>query len=93
MEGNSHLKSGLLRLLYNRNPLSQTDLSQRRENIRGFPGGSDGKESACNSGNLGLKDPMEKEMATHSCILAWRISWTDEPGRLQSMGCQRVGHD
>ena len=93
MEGNNHLKSGLLRLLYNRNPLSQTDLSQRRENIGGFPGGSDGKESACNSGDPGSKDPLEKEMVTHSCILAWRLSWREEPGRLQSMRSQRVGHD
>ena len=42
---------------------------------------------------LGLEDPLEKEMATHFSILAWRISWTEEPGRLQSMGLQRVGDD
>ena len=42
---------------------------------------------------LGREDPLEKEMATHSSILAWRISWTEEPGRLQSMGVQRVRHD
>ena len=42
---------------------------------------------------LGREDPLEKEMATHSSILAWRIPWTEEPGRLQSMGSQRVGHD
>ena len=42
---------------------------------------------------LGREDPLEKEMATHSSILAWRIPWTEEPGRLQSMGLQRVGHD
>ena len=42
--------------------------------------------------SLGWKDPLEKEMATHSSILAWRISWTEEPGGLQSMGLQRVGH-
>ena len=40
----------------------------------------------------GWEDPLEKEMATHSSILAWRISWTEEPGGLQSMGSQRVGH-
>ena len=40
-----------------------------------------------------LEDPLEKEMATHSSILAWRIPWTEEPGRLQSMRLQRVGHD
>ena len=42
---------------------------------------------------LGWEDPLEKGMATHSSILAWRISWTEEPGGLQSMGLQRVGHD
>ena len=41
----------------------------------------------------GWEDPLEKEMATHSSILAWKISWTEEPGGLQSMGSQRVGHD
>ena len=39
------------------------------------------------------EDPLEKEMATHSSILAWRIPWTEEPGGLQSMGSQTVGHD
>ena len=43
--------------------------------------------------SLGWEDPLEKEMATHSSIIAWEISWTDEPGELQSMGSQRVGHD
>ena len=43
--------------------------------------------------SLGQEDPLEKEMATHSSILAWRIPWTEEPGRLQSTGLQRVGHD
>ena len=43
--------------------------------------------------SLGREDPLEKEMVTHSSILAWRISWAEEPGRLQSMGSQRVGHD
>ena len=42
---------------------------------------------------LGQEVPLEKEMATHSSILAWKIPWTEEPGRLQSMGWQRVGHD
>ena len=40
---------------------------------------------------LGWEDPLEKEMATHSSILVWKIPWTEEPGRLQSMGSQRVG--
>ena len=43
--------------------------------------------------SLGWEDPLEKGTATHSSILAWRIPWTEEPGRLQSMGSQRVGHD
>ena len=61
-----------------------------------FPGGSYGKESACNGGDqvqsLGWEDPLEKGMATHSSVLAWRIPWAEEPGRLQSMGSQRLGH-
>ena len=55
-----------------------------------FPGGSDGNASAYNVGDLGLipgsEDPLEKEMSTHSSTLAWKISWTEEPGGLQSMG-------
>ena len=43
--------------------------------------------------SLGWEDPLEKEMATHSSIFAWRIPWTEEPGGLQSTGLQRVGHD
>ena len=43
--------------------------------------------------SLGWEDPLEKEMATHSSILAWTIPWTEEPGGLQSTGSQRVGHD
>ena len=43
--------------------------------------------------SLGWEDPLEKGTATHSSILAWRIPWTEEPGRLQSMGSQRVKHD
>ena len=43
--------------------------------------------------SLGREDPLEKEMATHSSILAWKIPWTEEPGRLQSLGSQRVGHN
>ena len=63
----------------------------------GAPGGSDGKESACNVGNQGSipgwEDPLEKGMATNSSILAWEVSWIEEPGGLQSIGKQRVGHD
>ena len=43
--------------------------------------------------SLGREDTLEKEMATHSSILAWKIPWTEEPGRLQSRGLQRVRHD
>ena len=43
--------------------------------------------------SLGLEDPLEKEMATYSSTLAWRVPWREEPGRRQSMGSQRVGHD
>ena len=60
-------------------------------------GGSDGKESACNTGDWVLslvwEDPLQRGMATHYSISAWRIPWTEEPGGLQSMGWQRVGHD
>ena len=44
-------------------------------------------------GSQGWRDPLEKEMATRSSLLAWRIPWTEEPGRLQSMGLKRVRHD
>jgi len=43
--------------------------------------------------SLGQEDPLEKEMATHSTTLAWKTPWTEKPGRLQSMGLQRVRHD
>ena len=43
--------------------------------------------------SLGQEDPLEKEMAIHSSTIAWKIPWTEEPGRLQYMGSQRVGHD
>ena len=43
--------------------------------------------------SLGQEDPLEKEMAIHSSTIAWKIPWTEEPGRLQPMGSQRVGHD
>ena len=66
--------------------------------IRDFPGGSDGKIICLQCGRPGFdpwvgKIPLEKEMAAHSSIVAWKIPWTEEPGRLQSMGSQRVGHD
>ena len=65
--------------------------------IWGFPGGSDGKESVCNAGDMGSipgsgRSPGE-ETGNPPSILAWKISWTDETGGLQSMGSQRVRHD
>ena len=62
-----------------------------------FPGGSDRKESSCNAGDPGLipglgRSPGEGK-ATQSSILAWRIPWTEDPGRLQSTGWQSIGHD
>ena len=63
----------------------------------GFPGGSEGKESACNVGDLdsipGWKDPLEEGMATYFSVLAWKIPRTEEHGGQQSMGSQRVGHN
>ena len=51
-----------------------------------FHGSSGSKEITCSAGDLGQEDPLEEGMATHSSILAWRILWTEEPGRLQSFG-------
>ena len=61
------------------------------DTVLSFPDGSLSKESACNAGDLGREDPLEKELAAHSSILAWRIPWTEEPGGLQSTVLQRVG--
>ena len=62
----------------------------------GYSGVSVSKESTCNAGDLGFitesEMSLEKELAIHSSILAWEISWIEEPGGLQSMGLQRVGH-
>ena len=64
---------------------------------RVFPVGSEVKNPPTNGGDKWLiprwKDPLEKEMTAHSSALAWEISWTEEPGELQSMGCKRVGQD
>ena len=67
----------------------------------GFPGGISGNEPACQCRRhketrvqyLGQEDSLEEHMATHSSILAWRSPWTEQPGGLQSIGLQRVGHD
>ena len=58
-----------------------------------FPGGSDGKASIYDAEDLGSipgLDPLEKKMAIHSSTIAWKIPWTEEPGRLQSMGSQKL---
>ena len=80
-------------------PSSPTNLNKLLSiSFRDFPGGSDGKKrlptmQETQVRSLGPEDLLEKEMATHSRILAWRIPWTAEPGGLQSMGSQRVGHN
>ena len=68
--------------------------------VWGLPQWLSGKESTCSTGDagdpgsiLGGKDCLEEGMATHSSILTWRIPWMEEPGGLQSMGLQRVGHN
>ena len=76
--------------------LALTFLSTRSQTL-GFPGSSDGKQFACSARDPGSfpgqEVPLEKEMATHSSILAWGISWTEEPGGLQPMESQRVRDD
>ena len=77
----------------------QTNNRKIEIGIRDFPNATSGKEPACQCRrhemqvrSLGQEDPLEDGMATHSSILAWRISWTGEPGGLQTMGSQKVGH-
>ena len=77
--------------------LYSSRLSQATDN-NGFPGGARGKESTCQCKrskrlvwSLGREDPLEKGLATHSCNLAWRIPWTEEPEGLQSIASQGVG--
>ena len=74
--------------------------SKKLANVKhqmGFPGDSVVKNlpavQEAQVQSLGLEDPLEKEMATHFKMLAWRIPWTEEPGRSQSMGLQKVRHD
>ena len=59
----------------------------------GLPWWLSGKETTFNAGDEGQEDPLEEGMATHCSILAWRIPWTEEPGRLEFMGLQRVRHE
>ena len=71
-----------------------------KNTISGYPGDSAVKESSCNTGDaqetqvwfLGQEDPLEKEMAAHSSMPAWKIPWTEELGRQQSIGSQRIGN-
>ena len=80
---------------------SKDEMSRFTAYPRVFPGGASGKELGCQHRrlketqvqSLGREHPLEKEMATHSSILAWKIPWAEEPGRLQSLGSQRVRHD
>ena len=60
---------------------------------RSFPDGSNGKESACNTGDPGSIPGLGRSPATHSSIFAWRIPWTENPEKEQSMGLQRAGYD
>ena len=73
------------------------EILRRSDYFRDFSGDSDGKTSIYNAGDQGsrpgLGRSLEKEMAIHSSAIAWKIPWTEETGRLQSMGSQRVGHD
>ena len=83
--------------------LQESDAEDATYTIGGFPGSSNSKESSCNLGDpLGQgsgsgiwvrKIPLEKGVATHSSILAWRIPWTEGPGGLHSMESQGVKHD
>ena len=76
------------KLLADSLPSSSTRASLVAQSVKHLPAK---QETGVQS--LGQEDPLEKELATHSSILAWKIPWTEEPGRLQSMGSQRVGHD
>ena len=77
--------------------MTGTSISGFLLSCKGFSGGSAVKNlpaiQETQVQSLGWEDPLEKEMATHSSILAWRIPWTEGPGGLQSMGLQRVGHN
>ena len=80
--------------------LEQFNLSKNNNsefNNKGFPGGSAVKNPPAMQEAqirfLGWEDPLEKQMATHSTVLAWEILWMEELGRLQSMGSQRIGHN
>ena len=75
---------------------SQQDFTEKHDACRASPRAQLVKNPPANAGDAsgaGQKDPLKKERATRSSILAWRIPWTKKPGGLQTMGSQRVGHD
>ena len=83
-----------MRMVKKHHGLNRHQSEQTPGDSGGFPGGSDSKASAYNGVRfLCWEDPLEKEMVIHSSTLAWKIPWTEEPGKLQSMGLQRVGQD
>ena len=103
-----HLKTIILHRIQNSTPThplpvpmhtpmyTLMDICRKKHKVlvfNGFLGGSDGKESACNVGDLGWEDPLETGISTHSSILPGESPWTEEPGGLQSMRLQRVRHD
>ena len=85
--------------LWGRTELDTTEATEQHQQgpVKGFPGGLDGKESACNAGDPGSIPGLGRSPGEgygyHSSILAWEIPWTEEHRRLQSMGLQQVGHD
>ena len=77
---------------------SPCDGEELRDRVGGIPWELSGQESACNARDmepmsLGREEPLEKGMATHSSVFAWRVPWTEEPGGLQSMESQRIRHN
>ena len=74
------------------------DIRMKMKSKKGFPGGASGKEPVCQKERMWVhslcgEDPLEKEIATPSSILAWEIPWTEEPGGLRSMESQRIRYD
>ena len=81
------------KMLSGLNPLGKSSQTSKAFFVRSFPRGSHSKESACNAGDPGMIPGSGRSMEyIYSSILAWRISQTEKSGRLQSMGCQRLGH-
>ena len=73
--------------------MARPDVYHQVTFYQAFPGGSVVKNPPASAGSLAWEDSLEKEMATHSSIPAWRIPWTEEPGGLQSKGLQRIKLD